>query len=72
MEIRVKSSLEVFLVMLAASAALFAQSAGSSLDKPQNQALALDARQIVSWSIAASERSWQARNHYAYMECFAS
>src|SRR6266481_2474321 len=68
MEIRVKSSVEVFLVMLAASAALFAQSAGSSLDKPQNQALVLDARQIVSWSIAASERSWQARNHYAYME----
>jgi hypothetical protein len=68
MEIRVKSPVEVFLVMLAASAALFAQSAGSSLDKPQNQALVLDARQIMSWSIAASERSWQARNHYAYME----
>ena len=68
MQVRTKSSVEVFLVMLAASAALFAQSAGSSPDKPQNQALVLDARQIVSWSIAASERSWQARNHYAYME----
>jgi hypothetical protein len=63
-----KSRMETLLVMLAASAALFAQSAGSSLDKPQNQALVLDARQIVSWSIAASERSWLARDRYTYME----
>jgi hypothetical protein len=68
MEIRAKSPVEVFLVMLAASAALFAQSAGSSLDKPQNQALVMDARQIVGLSITATERSWQARNHYIYME----
>jgi hypothetical protein len=68
MEMRAKSPVEVFLVMLAASAALFAQSAQSSLDKPQNQALVLDARQIVSWSVAATERSWEARDHYTYME----
>jgi hypothetical protein len=68
MEIRAKSPVEVFLVMLAASAALFAQSAGSSSDRPQNQALVLDAREIVRLSIAAAERSWQARNHYTYME----
>jgi len=68
MEIRAKSPVEVFLVMLAASAALFAQSAGSSSDKLQNQALVLDAREIVRLSIAAAERSWQARNHYTYME----
>jgi len=68
MEIRAKSPVEVFLVMLAASAALFAQSAGSSPDKLQNHASILDARQIVDLSIAATERSWQARNHYTYME----
>lgn len=28
----------------------------------------MDARQIVGLSIAATERSWQARNHYIYME----
>ncbi len=68
MEIRAKSPVEVFLVMLAASTALFAQSAGSSPDKLQNHASVLNARQIVSLSIAATERSWQARDHYTYME----
>jgi hypothetical protein len=68
MEIRAKSPVEVFLVMLAASAALFAQSAGSSPDKLQNLASALDARQIVGLSVTATERSWQARDHYTYME----
>jgi hypothetical protein len=68
MEIRAKSPVEVFLVMLAAAAALFAQNAGSSSDKLQNQALILDAREIVRLSIAAAERSWQARNHYTYLE----
>jgi hypothetical protein len=66
MEIRTKSPVEVFLVMLAASAALFAQSGGP--DKPQNHASVLDASQIVSLSVAASERSWQARDHYTYVE----
>jgi hypothetical protein len=68
MEIRAKSPVEVFLVMLAASAALFAQSAGSSPDKLQNLGSALDARQIVGLSVAAGERSWQARDHYTYVE----
>jgi hypothetical protein len=68
MEIRAKSPVEVFLVMLAASAALFAQSAGSSPDKLQNHASILDAHQIVGLSIAATERSWQARDHYTYVE----
>jgi hypothetical protein len=68
MEIRAKSPGEVFLVMLAASAALFAQSAGSSPDKLQNHAGALDARQIVGLSLPATERSWQARDHYTYIE----
>jgi hypothetical protein len=52
--------------MVAASAALFAQS--SALQNPQNQAIVLDARQIVSQSLAAAERSWQARDHYTYTE----
>jgi hypothetical protein len=68
MEIRAKSSVEVFLVMLAVSVALFAQSGGSSPSEPQNQGLVMDARQIVGLSITATERSWQARNHYIYME----
>jgi hypothetical protein len=66
MEIRTKSPVEVFLVMLAASAALFAQSGGP--DKPQNHTSVLDASQIVSLSVAASQRSWQARDHYTYVE----
>jgi hypothetical protein len=68
MEIRARSTVEVFLLMLAASAALFAQSAGSSPDKLQNLAGALDARQIVGLSVTATERSWQARDHYTYVE----
>jgi len=68
MEIRARSPVEVFLLMLAASAALFAQSAGSSPEKLQNLAGALDARRIVGLSVTATERSWQARDHYTYVE----
>jgi hypothetical protein len=66
MEIRVKSRMAILLVMGAASTALFAQNSGP--DKPQNQASVPDARQIVSLSVAATKRSWQARGHYTYME----
>jgi hypothetical protein len=52
--------------MLAASGALFAQSSG--LEKPPDQPAVLDARQIVAQSIAATERSWQARDHYTFTE----
>jgi hypothetical protein len=52
--------------MVAASAALCAQSRGP--DKPGNPASVLDARQIVGQSVEATERSWQARNHYTYVE----
>ena len=52
--------------MLAASGALFAQSSGP--EKPQDQVSVLDARQIVAQSIAATERSWQARDHYTFIE----
>jgi hypothetical protein len=54
------------LVVVAASTALFAQNSGP--DKHQNHASVLDARQIVGLSVAALERSWQARDHYIYME----
>jgi hypothetical protein len=52
--------------MLAVSSALFAQSVGT--DKPQDHSGVLDARQIVRQSITATERSWQARAHYTFME----
>jgi hypothetical protein len=37
-------------------------------DKPQDHAGILDARQIVAQSVTATERSWQARDHYTYTE----
>jgi len=54
--------------MLAASSAVFAQTVGSSSAQFQNHASVLDARQIVNLSVAATERSWQARDQYTYME----
>jgi hypothetical protein len=66
MEILAKSPIAVFLVMLAAAAAGFAQSSGP--DKPQNEATVLGASQIVGPSVAATERSWEVRDHYTYME----
>jgi hypothetical protein len=68
MEILAKSPMPVFLVMLAASAALFGQSNGSSPDKSQGLVSVLDARQIVAPSLTATERSWEARDHYTYLE----
>jgi hypothetical protein len=66
MKMCAKSWMQCFLAMVVVPAALFAQNSGR--EKPQNQASVLDARQIVSQSIAATERSWQAREHYTYME----
>jgi hypothetical protein len=66
MEILTKPRIGALLIVLAASSALFAQNKGS--DKPQNQPIALDARQIVTQSLVAAELSWQARNAYIYME----
>jgi hypothetical protein len=67
MKIVAKSRLAMLLLTLASSAALFAQAGGSSPDKPQNRS-ELDARQIVTASIVATERSWQARSYYTYTE----
>ena len=66
MEILTKLRMAMPLAIVATSAALFAQSKGP--EKPQSDASVLDARQVVSLSIAATERSWQARDHYTYME----
>lgn len=65
MEMLAKSRMEMLLVMVAASTALFAQSSGP--DNPQNHASVL-AREIVGPSVMATERSWQARSHYTYTE----
>ena len=54
------------MILGAASAALFAQT--SAPEKPPIQATALDARQIVVQSLVATERSWQARDHYTFTE----
>ncbi len=55
------------IVMLTAAAALLAR-----IDQPpvksQNQSSVPDVRQIVESSIAATERHWQARLHYTYVE----
>jgi hypothetical protein len=66
MEILTKIRMRMLLIMVAASTALLAQSSGP--EKPRSEASVLDARQIVELSIAATERSWQARDHYTYME----
>jgi hypothetical protein len=48
------------------STALFAQSNGP--DNAQNHASVLEAHEIVGPSVAATERSWQARGNYTYTE----
>jgi hypothetical protein len=59
MEFLIKSGIGTLLAVVAASSALFAQNSGP--DKLQNHPSILDARQIVALSVAAAERSWQAR-----------
>jgi hypothetical protein len=66
MEILTKSGTGMLLVMVAASTALFGQSRAP--DTPQKQVSVADVRQIMSPSVVATERSWQARDHYTYTE----
>jgi len=66
MQILAKFRIATVLIVLAASSALFAQSNGP--DKQQNYLSVLDADQIVRQSVSATERSWQARDQYIYME----
>ena len=65
---KLKSPMQVILVMLAASSALFGQTAEIPPVNPPNHASILDARQIVELSVAATERNWQAQDHYTYIE----
>jgi DNA-binding transcriptional MerR regulator len=60
--------MKIWAIILAASVPLFGQSSGSTPDKPQNHVNVLDVSQIVRQSIAATERSWDARDHYLYTE----
>jgi hypothetical protein len=66
MEFMAKSRIGTLLAVVAASSSLFAQNSGPHKD--QDHAPVLDARQIVAESITATERSWQARDTYTYME----
>jgi hypothetical protein len=66
MVILAKSGVQMLLFMMAASGALWAQSSGP--DAPQDHASAADARQFVLPSVLATQRSWQARDHYTYVE----
>ena len=55
------------IILLAASSALFAQS-NDFLVKSQSNSNVPDVRQIVESSIAATQRSWQGRLRYTYVE----
>jgi hypothetical protein len=66
MKLRSNSGMHLLFFMLAASGALFAQSSGP--EKPPDQPAVLGAHQIVAQSIAATERSWEARDHYTFIE----
>jgi hypothetical protein len=66
MVIAAKSGVHIFLLMIVASTALFAQSGGPAT--PQNQGSIVDIRQVLLPSVLATERSWSMRDHYTYME----
>jgi hypothetical protein len=66
MVIVTKSGVQMLLLMMAASTALLAQSSGP--DTRLTHASVADTRQIVSPSVVATERSWQARDRYTYIE----
>lgn len=60
--------MKMWAIIFAASAPLFGQNNSSTSDKPQNHVSVLDVSQIVRQSIAATERSGDARDHYLYTE----
>jgi hypothetical protein len=66
MEFLAKSRIGTLLVIGVASTALFAQSGAQ--DRSQNHAGVLNPRQIMGQSVAAAERSWQARDHLIYVK----
>jgi len=60
--------MKTLAIILAVSAPLFAQSNSSSSGKPLNHASVVDGRHIMLRSITATQRSWEARDHYVYKE----
>ena len=60
------SRIVILAVVFAASTAACGQNDGPN--PARSSAMVLDAREIVSLSVAATERSWQARDHYSYLE----
>ena len=66
MVIAAKSGVQMLLLMVAASTVLVAQTSGP--DASQNQASVADAHQVMIPSVLATQRSWQARDHYTYVE----
>ena len=66
MAIAAKSGVQILLFLLGASASVLAQSGGP--ETTPNQASMKDARQVVLPSVVATQRSWQARDHYTYIE----
>ena len=66
MVIAAKSGAQMLFLTIAASTALFAQSSGP--ETTQNQVSVAEARQVVLPSVLATQRSWQARDHYTYVE----
>jgi hypothetical protein len=66
MEFLAKFRAGTLLAFVAASSSLFAQNTAPRKDP--NYPITLDARQIVAQSIAATERSWLARDTYTFME----
>lgn len=61
------SQLGNIIVVLVTSAVISAQS-DTFPAKSQNRVSAPDARQIMEASIAVTQRQWQARLHYTYLE----
>ena len=66
MVIAAKSGVQMLLLTIAASTVVFAQSMGPGT--PQKQSNIVDARQVVLPSVLATERSWEMRDHYTYIE----
>ena len=66
MVIAAKFGVQMLLLMIAASAALLAQSSGP--ETTPKHASVLDAREVVLPSVLATERSWAMRDHYTYVE----
>ena len=66
MVIAAKSGVQMLVLLLAASGAVFAQSSGSQT--PESHASVVDVRQVVLPSVLATERSWAMRDHYTYVE----